>query len=653
MATKEVFLEQGMEKTLEVRIKDKSEFKAGNIKNKEKIWGELTSDRKIIQMVKGAKFDLGNIDCKLADQGKSQHIFNESESKAIDKEIIKMLEQGIIEETFREKNDIVSKIFTREKKDNNSVRIILNLKKLNVQLETEKFKMAGISAAIDLLTPNCYMGSIDLVSAYYSVPIHKDFKKLLKFYYKEKLYQFNVLPNGFCQAPYMFTMLLKPVYARLHDLGFISTYYLDDSLLIGKTADSCSKNINVTVSLLDKLGFFIHKDKSSFIPKQEIEYLGLILNSKDMTIRLTERRRLKLIQACNDIKSAKKVTIRQLSALIGSLVASFIAIPLGRIFYRNLEKDKTEALKKSKGDWEQKVIVSKEGLLEIDWWLENNSSRTPINRGKPEVMITTDASKTGFGGVFLDKTINGLWSFDEQMLHINILEIKSVLFSLKIFAKDMFNKHVRIRVDNMTALHCINNMGSCKNVELNKIAKDIWLFAIERKLWLSTEYVASENNQADEPSRNVKNMDTEWMLDRKCFLKIIDQLGFKPTVDLFASRTNKQISKFVSYQPDPEAYWINAFTLHWGELSFYAFPPFNIILKVLRKMMEDKATGILVIPEWKAQPFFPVAMSMLISQPITFFPRQKLLIMPTDPSKKHRMYKKLKLIAGVFSGNNV
>ena len=108
----------------------------------------------------------------------------------------------------------------------------------------------------------------------------------------------------------------------------------------------------------------------------------------------------------------------------------------------------------------------------------------------------------------------------------------------------------------------------------------------------------------------------------------------------------------VSYQPDPEAFWVDAFTLFWGELSFYAFPPFNIILKVLRKMMEDKATGILVIPEWKAQPFFPVAMSMLISSPITFFPRQKLLIMPTDPSKKHRMYKKLKLIAGVFSGNN-
>ena len=154
-----------------------------------------------------------------------------------------------------------------------------------------------------------------------------------------------------------------------------------------------------------------------------------------MTIRLTERRRLKLVQSCNDIKLAKKVTIRQLSALIGSLVASFIAIPLGRIFYRNLEKDKTEGLKKSKGDWEQKVIVSKEGLLEIDRWLENNSSRTPINRGKPEVMITTDASKTGFGGVFLDKTINGLLSFDEQMLHINLLELKAVLFSLKIFAK--------------------------------------------------------------------------------------------------------------------------------------------------------------------------------------------------------------------------
>ena len=90
-------------------------------------------------------------------------------------------------------------------KDKNAVRVILNLKKLNQQLETQAFKMAGIRSAIDLITPGCFMASIDLVSAYYTVPVHKDFRKFLKFYYKDKLYQYMCLPNGLCHALYMFT----------------------------------------------------------------------------------------------------------------------------------------------------------------------------------------------------------------------------------------------------------------------------------------------------------------------------------------------------------------------------------------------------------------------------------------------------------------
>ena len=36
--------------------------------------------------------------------------------------------------------------------------------------------------AVRMMRPSCYMASIDLKDAYYSVPMHKNYQKYLKFY---------------------------------------------------------------------------------------------------------------------------------------------------------------------------------------------------------------------------------------------------------------------------------------------------------------------------------------------------------------------------------------------------------------------------------------------------------------------------------------
>ena len=56
--------------------------------------------------------------------------------------------------------------------------MILNLKNLNQDIEYNHFKMDTLLVALTLITPGCYMASIDLKDAYYSVPIdeqHKNF----------------------------------------------------------------------------------------------------------------------------------------------------------------------------------------------------------------------------------------------------------------------------------------------------------------------------------------------------------------------------------------------------------------------------------------------------------------------------------------------
>ena len=79
---------------------------------------------------------------------------------------------------------------------------------------------------------------------------------------------------------------------------------------------------------------------------------------------------------------------------------------------------------------------------------------------------------------------------------------------------------------------------------------------------------------------------------------------------------------YITYQPDPEAYAVNAFCVPWENYVFYAFPPFSIIQQVLQKVVAEKATGLLVVPHWPTQSWWPFLINMLINYPI-ILPRGK------------------------------
>lgn len=91
----------------------------------------------------------------------------------------------------------------------------------------------------------------------------------------------------------------------------------------------------------------------------------------------------------------------------------------------------------------------------------------------------------------------------------------------------------------------------------------------------------TNNCQADFESRNFRE-EYEWKLDKKTYLRATNKLQFKPEIDLFSSTMNHQISKYLSWRPEPEAYAVDAFSISWKNQNNYCFPPFNIIPAVLQ-----------------------------------------------------------------------
>lgn len=105
--------------------------------------------------------------------------------------------------------------------------MILNLRAFNEFVQYHHFKMDTLEMAVKMMKPGCFMASIDLKDAYYTVPISHAHQKYLKFIFNGTLYQYTCMANGLSCAPRVFTKLLKPVYATLHNLGFLSLGYID------------------------------------------------------------------------------------------------------------------------------------------------------------------------------------------------------------------------------------------------------------------------------------------------------------------------------------------------------------------------------------------------------------------------------------------
>ena len=128
--------------------------------------------------------------------------FTLAKQSIIDDEIAKLLAKKTIKPSQHECIQFISPIFTTPKKDG-SHRLIFNLKVLNRSVAYYQFKMDTLETAIRLMTPGCFMASIDLRDAYYSVPIASEHQKYLKFFWPDQLYAFNCLPIGLTSSRYL------------------------------------------------------------------------------------------------------------------------------------------------------------------------------------------------------------------------------------------------------------------------------------------------------------------------------------------------------------------------------------------------------------------------------------------------------------------
>ena len=89
--------------------------------------------------------------------------------------------------------------------------------------------------------------------------------------------------------------------------------------------------------------------------------------------------------------------------------------------------------------------------------------------------------------------------------------------------------------------------------------------------------------------------------------EIISFFGVKPELDAFASFSNRRCEKWWGPgSPHGE----DAFSQSWSNQVLWLNPPFDLLGRVLEKIIADRAHGILVLPDWPRRRYLPKAQDL-------------------------------------------
>ena len=141
----------------------------------------------------------------------------------------------------------------------------------------------------------------------------------------------------------------------------------------------------------------------------------------------------------------------------------------------------------------------------------------------------------------------------------------------------------------------------------------------------------------------------KWSLNSQIF-KELEKI-FVMQIDLFASRLNAKCKRYVSWQRDPSAEYVDAFSTSWSG-NFSTFPPFSLVGCCLQKVCQDQATAVVIFPLWPTQSWFSKLLGLLTEDPIILPGIDNILILPGS-QRLHPLCEKLKLIVAKVSGQSL
>ncbi len=433
-------------------------------------------------------------------------------------------------------------------KKDGGLRPILDLRVLNRALHKLPFRMLTQRRIFQCVRPFDWFAAIDLKDAYFHVSILPRHRPFLRFAFEGRAYQYKALPFGLSLSPRVFTKVVEAALVPLREAGIRILNYLDDWLILAQSRALLCEHRDMVLSHLSRLGLQVNREKSKLSPTQRISFLGMELDSVNLTARLSEERAQSMPRCLESLQRKRAVQLKHFQRLLGHMASSAAITPLGLLHMRPLQRwlhDRVPRWAWRHGTY--RVSLTPSCRRTFSPWSDLAFLRAgvPLEQVSRHVVVSTDASATGWGAMCNGHAAAGLWTGPQLQWHINCLELLAVWLALRRFRTLLHEKHVLVRSDNTATVAYINHQGGLRSRRMSQLARHLFLWSQKHLRSLRAVHVPGElNRAADELSRQ-HALPGEWLLHPEVLQLIWRRFG-DAQVDLFASPDTPHCQLFFS-----------------------------------------------------------------------------------------------------------
>lgn len=198
------------------------------------------------------------------------------DKKEIEEQIEKLLEKNLIEESYSPFAAPVTLAFKKE--ENRKSRLCIDFRDLN-KIVVPQAQPFPLIEDLMIKTRNCkYFSTLDINSAFWSIPLRIEDKKKTGFVTQEGHFQWTCLPFGLKTAPAIFQRILSNI-LRKYKLTDFAVNYIDDILIFSKSFAEHMDHLCKLLEAIVKEGFRLKFTKCTFA-ENSVKYLGHIIQNK-------------------------------------------------------------------------------------------------------------------------------------------------------------------------------------------------------------------------------------------------------------------------------------------------------------------------------------------------------------------------------------
>lgn len=348
------------------------------------------------------------------------------------------------------------------------------------------------------------MAKTDVKSAFRIVPIHPSDRGLLGLEWNGSLFVDTTLPFGLRSAPKIFNAIADAAqFISIQEGIQYMTHYLDDFLILGRTEEECGKNLALFQKVCNKLGIPLAPEKTAG-PSTVLEFLGIIIDTRNLTIRLPDRKKRDLQQIIAELTSRKSATKEELQSLAGKLQHATKVVKPGRCFIRTAYE--LASLRKRAHD---PVRITRELKTDLAWWStflnqwQGTSLMWDHLHHLPEVIVFSDASGSwGCGALSAHSWIQHQWQPEIGNISIAHKELVPIVIACFLWGRQWSGKVVQFYCDNEAVTLMLKDLSS-KEKGLIHLLRCVIFLAAKHSFWfIATHIPGKENILADAISRN-------------------------------------------------------------------------------------------------------------------------------------------------------